>query len=62
MNPYEIALRCTKPLSLEEARRDLHDDRGSVELPDPCPIDRAEMNESVRRIEGREANQRLEEE
>lgn len=54
MTPLEIALRHTRPMSVEEARRDLHGEFAGREMPDPTPETLAEMRELIRQIEQRE--------
>lgn len=51
MTPYEIALRNTRPLSLEEARRDLSDEFAGREVADPTPEMQAEILALIREVE-----------
>lgn len=57
MTPYEIALRCTRPLTPEEAELQ-QDEYAGKELPDPCPQDLQEMMAMAERIEAHEARGR----
>lgn len=58
MTPFEIALRCTRPLSPEEARRQLMEDP-RTELGDPCPTMQSELREFDQQSQARETKSRL---
>lgn len=57
MTPYEIALRNTRPLSLAEARREMHEEFAGREVADPTKQDQQEMLALIREIEAAEKNQ-----